>query len=135
MQVVSSRAPLAVRGALSFIFNYQQPTNRFLPFELAHKVFGDEFAVEAAVLDEDFVGAAAGDDDSSEVDAGDVGFESCGIADWATVVGLVEADTELLQEAEVGVVAGEREDEVVGEGEATEGRGQDDLVLGDARDG
>jgi hypothetical protein len=43
--------------------------------------------VEASVLDEDLVGALAGDDDSGEVDAGDVGLESGGVAEGAAVVG------------------------------------------------
>ena len=77
--------------------------------------------MEAAVLDEDLVGAPAGDDDAGEVDAGDVGLQRRGVADRAAVVGLVEADAELLQEAEVGVVAGEGEDEIVGDGEARRG--------------
>ena len=85
------------------------------------QVFGDELAVEAAVFDEYLVGAAAGDYDTGEVDAGDVGLQRRGVADGAAVVGLVEADAELLQEAEVGVVSGEGEDEIVGDADA--GRG------------
>ena len=99
------------------------------------EVFGDELAVEAAVLDEDLVGAPAGEDDSGEVDAGDVGLQRRGVAERAAVVGLVEADAELLQEAEVGVVSGEGEDEIVGDADAAAGSGEGDLVLGDARDG
>ena len=81
-------------------------------------MLGDECAVEAAVLDEDFVGALAGDDDAGEIDAGNVALERGGIADRAAVVGLVELDAEPLDEVEVGMVAGEREDEVVGQRDA-----------------
>ncbi len=70
--------------------------------------------MEAAVLDEDLVGALAGDDDTGEVDAGDVALERGGIADRAAVVVLVELDAERFEELEVGSVAGEREDEVIG---------------------
>jgi len=77
--------------------------------------------VEAAVFDEDFVGAFAGYDDAGEIDSGDVGFEGGGIADGATGVGFVETYAEGLDEAEVGVVAGEREDEMVGDHLGTAG--------------
>ena len=87
------------------------------------EVLGDELAVEAAVFDEYLVGAAAGEDDTGEVDAGDVGLERRGVADGGAVVGLVEADAEFFQEAEVGVVAGEGEDEVVGDGNLASGGG------------
>ncbi len=77
--------------------------------------------MEAAVLDEYLVGAFAGDDDAGEVDAGDVGLKRCGVADRAAVVRVVEGDAEALDEAEVGVVAGEGEDEVVGQGDGAGG--------------
>ena len=73
--------------------------------------------MEAAVFDEDFVGALAGDDDAGDVNAGDVGLEGGGIVDGAAIVFGVEMDAEALDEGEVGVVAGEGEDEVVGDGE------------------
>ncbi len=97
-------------------------------------MFRDELAVEAAVFDEDLVGAFAGDDDSREVDAGDVALERGGVADGAAGVGFVEADAEALDEAEVGVVAGQGEDEVVGQGELAFGGGEGHGVFGDAGD-
>src|SRR5438067_1135585 len=102
--------------------------------QLSFQVFGDEFAVEAAVLDEDFVGALAGYDDASEVDAGNVGFERGRVAEWAARVGLVQCDAEALDELEVRVVAGEREDEVVANRERAGRRLQRDLVFGDVGD-
>jgi len=71
--------------------------------------------VEAAVFDEDFVGALACYDDACEVDAGHVGFEGCWIADWAAGVGVVEVDAKGFDEAKIGVVAGEGEDELIGD--------------------
>src|ERR1035437_10349654 len=105
-----------------------------LQLQLALEVFSDEFAVEAAVLDEDFVGALAGDDDSAEVDSGDVGLERCGVAHGTAVVRVVELHAEALDEVEVGVVAGEGEDEVVGDGQAARGRGDGYVVFGDVGD-
>ncbi len=70
--------------------------------------------MEAAVFDEDFVGALAGNDDSGEIDSGYVGFEGGGIADRAAGVGFFELHAERLDEIEVGVIAGQGEDEMVG---------------------
>src|ERR1700754_2191683 len=90
----------------------------------AGEMASDERAVEAAVLDEDLVGALARYDDAGEVDAGDVAFERCGIADGAAAVGFVEAYAEFFDKAEVWVVAGEREDELVCEDELALGCGE-----------
>ena len=73
--------------------------------------------MEAAIFDEDLVGALAGDDDSREVDSGDVALECCRVADRAAVVGFVRLTPSRSMKAEVGVVAGEGEDEVVRQGE------------------
>src|ERR1035441_934502 len=94
-----------------------------LQLQLALQVFRDELAVEAAVFDEDFVGALAGYDDSTEVDAGDVGLKRRLIAHWAAIVGFVEFDAEAFDEVEVGMVAGEGEDEVSGDGHIAVGCG------------
>src|ERR1017187_9139555 len=105
-----------------------------LQLQLALEVFRDELAVEAAVLDEDFVGALAGDDDSAEVDAGDVRLERGLIANRAAVIGFVELHAEALDEIEVGMVAGEGKDEVIGDGHIAVGCGDGDVVLGDVGD-
>ena len=52
-----------------------------------------------------------------EINAGDVGLEGGGVADGAAGVFGVELDAERFDEGEVGVVAGESEDELVGDGE------------------
>lgn len=91
-------------------------------------------AVESAVFYEDFVGSLAGYDDSGEIDAGYVAFERCWVAEGATVVAAVELYAELLDEIEVGMIAGEGEDEVVFEGQRAFGRGEFDFIFGDVGD-
>src|ERR1017187_8443350 len=103
--------------------------------QLALQVFGDELAVEAAVLDKYFVGAFAGDDDAGEVDAGDVGFERGRVAYGAAVVRLVQLHAQPLDKPEVGVIADESEDKVVGQRDPAVGRGQGDVVFRDLCDG
>ena len=121
------------------ILNYDGTTlatsNEQLAPEFSLEVFGDELAVEAAVLDEDFVRPFAGDDDASEIDAGHVRFEGRWVADGAAVVGLVKLHAETLDEVEVGMVPREREYEVIRNGEAAARGGESDVVLGDVGDG
>jgi len=102
--------------------------------ECGAQMLGDELAVEASVFDEDLVGSLSGDDDSGEVDSWHVAFERGGVADGAARVGLVQGDTEALDETEVGVIAGEGEDEVIWQGEFALGSGEGDGVFGDADD-
>src|ERR1039458_3276847 len=108
---------------------------QYLQLQLALQVCGDELAVEAAVLDKYFVGALAGDDDACEVDAGDVGFERGRIAYGAAVVRLVQFHAQPLDEVEVGGIADEGEDKVVGQRDRAGGRGQGDVIFGDFGDG
>ena len=81
--------------------------------ECGAEMLGDELAVEATVFDEDFVGTLARDYDSGEIDSGDVTLECRGVADGAAVVAFVEGDAEAFDKAEVRMIAGERENEVV----------------------
>jgi hypothetical protein len=90
--------------------------------------------MESPVFDEDLAGAIAGYDDTGEIDAGDVALERCRIADGATIIGGVQLDAEVLDEAEVGVVAGEGEDEVVGDDLGAFGGGEGHVIFRDAGD-
>jgi hypothetical protein len=70
---------------------------------------GDDLAaVEASILDEDFAGVNAADEDSGDVDAGDVGFESFEIDARLARFG-VEFDADAFEELEVGMIAGHGE--------------------------
>src|ERR1700712_4619189 len=80
--------------------------------DLCGDVLGDLPAVKAAILDEDLVGARAGDDDACEIDARDVALQALRIAGGAAILAF-DADAELLQKSEIGMVAGEGEDEVI----------------------
>jgi hypothetical protein len=110
-------------------------TPEMLSFQIPFKVFSDELAVEAAVFDEDFVGAFAGDDDAAEVDARNIGLERGGIADRASIVGCVECDAERFDESEVGVVTGQREDEVIWQRDRACGCCKGDVVFADICNG
>ena len=57
------------------------------------QMFGDELAMETAVLDEDFVGALAGDNHACKINSRDVGFEGVAVADGATRVGSVQVNS------------------------------------------
>ena len=104
-------------------------------YELSSKIFCDELAVEAPVLDKDFVGALAGDDYTGEIDAGDVAFERGRITDRTTIVRLVQRNAEVFDEVEIGMVTGESEDKLIRDGYNTIGRGQGYIVFGDIGDG
>ncbi len=70
---------------------------------------GDDLAaVEASILDEDFAGVEAADEDSRDVDAGDVGFESFEIDAGLARFG-VELDAGAFEELKIGMVAGHGE--------------------------
>jgi len=98
------------------------------------QMFGDELAVEATVFDEDFVGSLAGDDDSGKIDTGNVALKCGGVADGAASVGLVEGNSQTFNKAEVGVIAGEGEDELVGQDDFAFGSCQIDVVFVDPCD-
>ena len=59
--------------------------------QFSPQIFCYQLAVEAAILDEDFVGPLAGDDHSCEIDSRDVALERRGIAHRATVIRFVQA--------------------------------------------
>src|SRR6185437_8578913 len=85
---------------------------RLLRLLLGGEGGGDLYAVETAVLNEDFVGAGAGHDDSGEIDTGYVAFERFLVAD-GEAVDAGTGDAETFEKSEVGMIAGESEDEVV----------------------
>ena len=94
----------------------------------------DLLAVKAAVFNEDFVRALTGYDHAGEVDARDIGLKRAGIVMRDLIVGGVERDAKRLDKGEVGVVAGEGEDEVVRQGEGARGGGKGDGVGGNIDD-
>src|SRR5579862_1716706 len=77
---------------------------------------GDDLAaVEAAVFDEDVRGLLAADDDASDVDAGDVGFQGVRIT-LGTADLRIQLNSLLLQKLEIRVVASHRENMDGGDG-------------------
>src|SRR6516162_5385842 len=87
--------------------------------------------MKAAVLDEDFVGAHARDNDSGEVNAGDAAFQRLGVNNRSLVVIAAQPASETADELEVGVIAGHGEDPVVWEMPFSFGCAQYHLVGGD----
>lgn len=76
---------------------------------------GDDLAaVEASILDENFAGVKAADEDSGDVDAGDVGLEGFEIDARLARFG-IEFDAGGFEELEVGMVAGHGESVESGE--------------------
>src|SRR5215469_13888650 len=70
---------------------------------------GDNLAaVEASVLDEDFAGVEAADEDSGDVNSGDVGFESFEV-DFGLARFGVETNADGFEELEIGMIAGHGE--------------------------
>src|SRR3974390_3168278 len=80
--------------------------------ELLAKVDGDQAPVEPAVLDENLAGAGPCHDDTCDVDARDIGLERFGVAE-GTILFVAQLKADAAQEVVVGVIADEREDEVV----------------------
>jgi len=78
-------------------------------------------SVEAAVFDEDLVGAHAGDDNAGQVNAWDIALEGLRIADWKPV-GALETDPHRLKKTEIEMVAGHGEDKVIFERDAAQRR-------------
>ena len=76
--------------------------------------------VEAAVLNEDLVGARAGHDHPGQINARHIALQRLRIADGQPVRPF-EAHAQPLQKVEVGMVAGHGEDKVVGDGVAALG--------------
>src|ERR1017187_10396603 len=85
---------------------------RIAAAELFAQIAGDQFAVEAAILNEDFVGLGAGDDDTRHIDSRHVRLQSLGIAYGAQLLGR-QLDANAAQEVVVRMVSGEREDKIV----------------------
>ena len=75
------------------------------------QIGGDEFAVEAAVLDENFVGPRAGDDDPGQIDSRHIALQR-----YRSTTGFrsgPSSSRRSFKELEVGMVAGQREHVVV----------------------
>ena len=87
--------------------------------------------MESTILDEDFIGAFPGDDDTGEIDSRDIALERRGIAPRAAIVGLIETHPQPLDEVKVGMVAGERKDEVVRQRYRAFRRFEPHIVFGD----
>src|ERR1039457_7027715 len=68
--------------------------------------------VQAAILNEDFIGARTGHNHSSQVDARHIALQRLRVADRQPVVAF-EAHTQLAQKVEVGVVASHGKDKIV----------------------
>src|SRR5215469_2495003 len=91
-----------------FLFSWRGDGRGFLG-ALAAGDGGDNLAaVEAAVLDEDFAGVEAADEDSGDVNSGDVGFESFEV-DFGLARFGVETNADGFEELEIGMIAGHGE--------------------------
>src|ERR1017187_7782288 len=80
--------------------------------ELLAQVSGDQFAVESAILDEDFVGPGAGYDHARNVDSRDVRFQGLRVAHRAQLFGR-QLDADAAQEVVVRMVSGKREHKII----------------------
>src|SRR5258708_2478064 len=80
--------------------------------QLELQVRGDLLAVEAAVLNENFVGAGAGNNYACHIYSGDIAFERHRIADRTALI-FGKLDAHAAQEVIVRVVANQGHDEVV----------------------
>ncbi len=72
--------------------------------------------MKAAVLDEDFVGVGAGDDDSGQINSRAFALQRLGIRDGLRR-GRIQMDPVVGHELEVGAVAGHGKDEIVLDGD------------------
>src|SRR5450755_447038 len=80
--------------------------------EFFAQMCGNQFAVEAAVFDEDFVGLGTGYDHSGHVDSGDVRFQAVGSTDGTHLLGR-KFDAYATQKIVIWMVASKGEDKVV----------------------
>src|ERR1035441_10753243 len=80
--------------------------------ELFAQVSGDQFAVETAIFNEDFIGLGAGYDDPRNVDSWYVRFQSLWIAHRPQLFGR-QFDADAAQEVVVGMVSGKRKHKIV----------------------
>src|SRR5215468_12706131 len=85
--------------------------------EFALEVGGDLVAMEPAVLDKDLGGAVSRDNDSGQIDPGNIGFERFGVDTWAAIRWRADFDPDLAEKLQIRVIAGEREHKVVLEGQ------------------
>ena len=103
--------------------------------QLAAQIFGDLPPVVASVLDENFVGVHSRDDDARQIDSGNVALQGVGV-DHRLGGGLLgELDAERAQEAEVGMIAGHGEHEIVLQPQLALRRVEQDRIRGDLAHG
>src|SRR5580693_4716844 len=88
-------------------------------FSLCYQLRGQRLrnlpSVEAAILYKNLVGAGTGNNDASQVDAGNVAFKRHRIA-YRLLILSFKTHAHALKKAEVRMIAGEREDKVVLQG-------------------
>src|ERR1700688_408357 len=91
---------------------------------------GDQFAVKAPILNEDFARLRSGDDHSGNVDSRNIRFQILGIANRAKLFGR-EFDAHAAEEIEVGMIPSEREHKIVFQMKSSGWSSQRDVVTAD----
>src|SRR5579864_4739292 len=90
----------------------QQLTLRGPAGQLLAQIGGDELAVEASILDEDFIGARAGHDYTRHVDSRHIALQRLRVANRAALLRR-KLNSHAGQEVVIGVVAGHGENKIV----------------------
>src|ERR1700678_2821586 len=80
--------------------------------QLAFQVVGDLPAVEAAVLDEDFVGPRAGNNHACYINAGHIALQRYWVANWPALL-TRQFNAHAAQKVVVGMVANQGQDKII----------------------
>ena len=75
-------------------------------------IIDDELAVKTAIFDKDLVGASSRNENSRQIEAGNVAFKSFRVA-YRTVTLWIDLHPRPAQQINVRMIAGEREHEIV----------------------
>src|ERR1700677_2078231 len=98
--------------------------------ELLGEVAGDQLAVEAAIFDENLVCGGTSDNHSRNGHSQNIRFQGLRIADW-THLFRREFNARAPQKIISGMVAGEREDEIIFQAQRAGGSAQNDAIFVD----